>query len=679
MYKLVDKHGKKFLAVAGTLLILVFLLPPNIGGGNHSRFDGGGTGGIGSVNGQPVDVNQVINAQRSLQTLEALHLFFPGERPDQPPTEGPAPRIMFGPGLAQELQRDPLHYYLLLREARQAGVSVPDAELDDALRDPATFRLPDGKLVPISNINPNVVGALKAALREAVSIDSYARRNISTIKVSTPVVNEELARDQDVTIKLAAFDASTFAASAPAPTDEQIRTQFDTFAATMPGMIDSTRNPFGFGYRLPDQLRLQYVLVPVGEVEAAIVRTKTPELWEEEALIFYQRNPQDFQTPAPDMIQDADATTGAATDATKKSPTTRPYDDARVDVLTALRRPLVQQKTQAIINRLTQQLNADYQKATAGKNPTTQTASAVTALGPQLGSFEYLQALAAQLQSQFDGVKLRVVSDADLRSRRSIVDAPGIGSAVLDSTDRQNPQPISAGDYLFATLRPLIGVAAENRAGVIDLLQPTRVLRGADGFYIARVVEVVPSSPPRIVDDVLPQIKTDLARKASFDLARNAAQNALDIANKSGLANVPNVTIQTSKPFSGGRFGDLGIAGAEMWSYKLIEPSFDLLRGIKSASELPRRTIVPLHEAGKVVVVELETVTTRLTPDMAEFTRLRAQRTVAQELLSREALIDWLTLPAVSKRLGFVSSASVNSETAPPEQKPIPINPFLPG
>ena len=44
------------------------------------------------------------------------------------------------------------------------------------------------------------------------------------------------------------IDAAEFADKITAPTDDDLKVQFDGYAKSVPGRIDPGNNPFGFGY-----------------------------------------------------------------------------------------------------------------------------------------------------------------------------------------------------------------------------------------------------------------------------------------------------------------------------------------------------------------------------------------------------------------------------------------------
>lgn len=679
MYAFFDKFGKKVLAVVGALLILAFLLPPSFTG-----VGGPGSSGhkIGAINGQPVYSLDAQNAVARLQHLNVLVRAATDPRTGIP-REATIPELLFDsvrPQLSAQLQQNPLQWYLLLHEARSGGVGVSEDVINDILSDPTRYKDASGNLLPLSKgFNPNILNQLRDELRDALAVRMYVERGVGSIKISKPLVDDQLARmQQQVQVRVAVVEPAAFAGEIKSVSDEELRLQFDAFASTVPGTIDKDRNPFGFGYRIPDRVRVQYVSVPRAEVERAVIASKSPSLWEEDAIMYHTRHPDEFPTTQPETKPgEAPSTQPAA------KPTTRPFAEARADVLSAMREPLIDQKQQAVINRLSQQLAADYQKATSpakGKPaPTTQEAEAAkTTYGVAYGSFEYLQKLADDIQRQF-GVKVSVVNQPGLLSADQINALQGLGLTYVEEPADPTRSFRGAGEYLIQSIRPLLSGEAAQKPGVIDLLQPSRVIRGLDGSaHIARVLEAEQSHPPRTLDEVKAQVEKDVRTKLAFGKAVEAGEKILAAAKQAGgLQNAPGAgLVQTTKPFDASGT-DIGLPGAEEWGDQLVKPAFDLLRDVKSASQLPIYSVVKLQRANKVVVAQLIDVKTQLSTEIETMQRLRAEGEVVDSLMRGVSMDQWFSLDAVERRVGF-KAEQVSDAPAPKEPGPRPMNPFAP-
>ncbi|HEY0010029.1 MAG TPA: hypothetical protein VGB55_14980, partial [Tepidisphaeraceae bacterium] len=334
MYGFFDKHGKKFLIVASVLLILAFLLPGNFA-------PQAGNVAIGTLNGEkidPVEVEAVANGLRSLSNLVT-----PAPRQLQATGDEklPLPVALLGEWY-EKFVDDPMTYYLLVREAQRAGVVPNETRVEQALQLPTQVRSTEfSGTREINRINPRIVDNYRRHLTLLMSVVDNFTRSQRAVKISDPMIDQALAeRAQQIKLHAAAFDASEFDNQVSAPIDDMLRAHFDAFAAVKPGQVDPQKNPFGFGYAVPDRAKIQYLFLPNEEITRSVQASKSPDQWEEDARLYYLRNPGQFTTAPRDLMQD---------NAPTSQPTTRPFEQAREDVMKAVQAPLIAQRRQAIL------------------------------------------------------------------------------------------------------------------------------------------------------------------------------------------------------------------------------------------------------------------------------------------------------------------------------------------
>src|SRR5262245_30876076 len=128
MFKFLRKYNKVMLAVFGVLLMITFLIPQAFDRFSHARGASGAT--IGLVGDQKVTGAELERARRELKILAAIRQEIPG----------------------LGAMKDPEHWYLLVREAQDAGLigtgesfTVPDESLagiaaETGERDPRFIR-----------------------------------------------------------------------------------------------------------------------------------------------------------------------------------------------------------------------------------------------------------------------------------------------------------------------------------------------------------------------------------------------------------------------------------------------------------------------------------------------------------------------------------------------------------
>src|SRR5215212_3374484 len=234
MYRFLQTHGKKIMAVFSVFLMIAFALPSAYkyaGGGNNQL--------VGRIDGKTkIYAVDLYNAKRSWDTLKNL------------PWRDNAPQTMrLGPEAAAQIEKNPLMFVLLQQEAKRMGVSVGKDQLQsEMVNTPGLQTADDERRI-----------ASERALSDLLLVIQGFHRGASTIKVSEPMVKRELAMlGQTVTVNVVDFPASKYAEKVPAPTAEQLKAQFEKYADVIKGTT-SAANPFGFGYKYPHRLKLQYI------------------------------------------------------------------------------------------------------------------------------------------------------------------------------------------------------------------------------------------------------------------------------------------------------------------------------------------------------------------------------------------------------------------------------------
>jgi hypothetical protein len=638
MYAIFDKHGKKILAIVGSLLILVFLLPTTFG--THS---GGGGGHLGKIDGKSIDANDVQRSVNALRSIDRLVF------PTQTGQFAPVSQAIFPQNVQRQFEQNPVLFYLLSQEALQAGAAVPDTEVEQFLRTPVKFVVGNTP-EDLDRVTQQVKDGLREDLRRVLAVRANFYRTISSgIKISKPLIDDALARQaQQIRVHLATFNASDFESKVAAPTEDELRRQFDSYKDLAP--VANANNPFGFGYRVPDRIAAQWLSISEADVAKAVEATKSAELWDEDAIIYYQRNTSEFAKPAV-----APAT----------QPTTPPFEAVRADVLKKLRAPLIEQQKRAIANRIVQQLSTLH--TNAKKQPTTGPSGS---LSDPAYTCDALNKVADAIQTQTN-VRPTVVAPAGLQSRDELEKQPGFGKSY--TSDRAFGFGTGPGT-LFDSLRALS--KSDSAATLLDLGQPSPVFNGDDGsLYVARVVGVEPAHAAKSIDDVKQQVEKDVRRSKAFDLAVAAAQGTLEKANAGGLEKA-GTAVQTSEFFSAETPSPAGLTGATAAGW--VGPAFEALRGLKSKDALPVRTLAKQQNAGEVAVLEVFDVKTQLNTQLEQTARQQAEQEVARETVPPGLAEQWFNFDNVAKRVNYVPDEP-RHEAPKPNAPASPANPFIPG
>jgi len=237
MFKFLRKYNKWILAVGGTLLLIVFLIPTAIQRlGNRAGRRGATWATVGLPQPGKVTSSDLDLVRRELRLLQTIQQF-----------QGP-----LIPGL-DDID-DPAHWFLLVREAEAAGLVGGTAARS------ATAGL--AQIAAATGESSGFVGLTLAKVEGVLRlIDLYLDRN----KLSDRRLKVEARRlfhgvDADVVV----IEAST--RDAPQVFgDDELRPQMEEFAEIAPG-----EGEMGFGYRLPDRIQLEWITIPADTVREAI-------------------------------------------------------------------------------------------------------------------------------------------------------------------------------------------------------------------------------------------------------------------------------------------------------------------------------------------------------------------------------------------------------------------------
>jgi hypothetical protein len=251
MLRLLRRYNKALLVVGGVLLMVAWAI-----GGTISQLAGQSamTGRVwATVGGKDVRGSELLDVQAELQVLEALG-------PEAIPVAGAT--------------RDPVHYYLLRREALDAGlVGTPE----DGLR-AITDQLAAARMV-----NPAVpevqafLGGLQATTGQSpeVILRTIATANginrLLSLYDGAPRLSDRRMR-RAASELFTAVDADFLVLDARrlardldwTPSETQLEAQLAKFGETAPGPGSQ------YAYRLSDRLKLEWLVVPAASVRAAL-------------------------------------------------------------------------------------------------------------------------------------------------------------------------------------------------------------------------------------------------------------------------------------------------------------------------------------------------------------------------------------------------------------------------
>ena len=248
MLKFLRQYNQWILAVGGTLLLITFLMPNAIQrcgrdqGPSKTAFANLADGAVYTGADQ-------FEAQQELAVLEPM-------------------RDQFITGLGAD--RAPEHWWLLVREAKAAGlIDSTSGGQSEVERIAASQKISVPQLMSLLMSNTNSEGKQETVYRALANLAGVRRLVVlasNVDRLSDRRFKNEIARSMlGVSADMVVLDAKSNAAITFAPvTDAELDAQFTAFASTAKGVGDK-----GFGYRLPNRVKLEWVMIPKASIESS--------------------------------------------------------------------------------------------------------------------------------------------------------------------------------------------------------------------------------------------------------------------------------------------------------------------------------------------------------------------------------------------------------------------------
>ncbi len=196
-----------------------------------------------------------------------------------------------------------IYWILLETEAQQAGVVVSNEFSGRTL----------GAMIP------NLFGGVTYPQYMRSVMEQFATSEQEILTVFSKLLavieySKMICENQDVTIsqvrhdisveaetvdaEFVQFKAESFVESSDEPTEQQIQEQFQKYKSYFPG-VSSKENPYGFGYKLPETVTIEYIVLKLDDVSKIITLPNA-----EDAEEYYRRNRQQFTEQVPTDAND---------------------------------------------------------------------------------------------------------------------------------------------------------------------------------------------------------------------------------------------------------------------------------------------------------------------------------------------------------------------------------------
>lgn len=609
MFKFLRKYSTWIMAVGGTLLMITFLVPQAIQGlSQYSAQTGSSWATVGP------DEETVTNGaydiiQRQTRLIAAL---------------GPQnPLNQIGAG------SNPAHWYLLVREASEAGL-IPGSGAGITLAEAIALSTGDESLsggVIIANLSARAgltPNQTIATLADVVGVNRLMRLlagsgRISDVRMRNAAAIKLLGVAADVVVVDARTNDSI---ETPSVDEEALAAQLAEYAAETEGEGDR-----GFGYRVPDRFKIEWLSIPKNAVEAAVEQSDALDpVTLRKAFL---RDPAKFGA----IGNLSTSTSGPSFDKYRERVRTRVLAD----------------ETAKLTSNIAKYANDQLQfprrgLATSGIHVDLPADWATSRLS--------LTDLATRLREQFAiDLPAYASSGGEWIQTTDLTDSDRFGDLGSATTNRFGRNPMQTPRVVDAIKEFGGNDTVPVQAG---LAFPPLSTLGGD-LFIARVIETDPSREPKDLAEVREKVTADLEAIFRFDSVVEQLPELLSTARADGLRSVAtafdspvsfapdirevdlNVLLQFGVSISGRIPG----IGSDPTAVKAVIEYASLLDPTAPMSDQPiekRLFAVPLPDQLKILFVDVDRVSPLTKEQWTDLAGndARLQRAIAQDMIPED-------------------------------------------
>jgi hypothetical protein len=544
MNRFIRRNQKKLLAVFGAFLMVVFIIqlaPKGMQSGPVEHT-------AGTLGGTKISQLQLLAVVDEWRLLKQLRVPAPDGRQETALLDH-----VIGPQAAAVIDRNPRSFFLLLADAQQQGIVVDNEQLQSVLKNNIANLPADGT---------EDLDRIVQAVHDCLAVQTLLTRSANVVKITAPMRDVMLARgEQMITLNVVNFPASQYMDKIKPPSDADLRNQFDRYSDKIAGNFGPA-DPMGFGYKVPNRVKVQFIGIHRDEVRRAAIASKEDRDWYVAAFGEFKANRDvyDAEPVAPSTEPSAHNGANATTAPASTEPAARKLEDLDADFqlhAQIVLNHLYDEQTQTLGGQVLRKISdamgnafGNWHDAQAAGGP-----SSMPSVAGQYTNYSFLVNLAQSIQKDY-GV-LPVVGNIDqFKSDAELIDVPEIGKTSFYAGGN-NSERIPFAVYATAFAQPLMDATLKNspEGGLgLALWQPSKVVIDPtqSDYYFFRISAADPSHVPPMAD-VKDKVLADWKLSAAYETASEAAHALLSAARTGGLADaaksVANKSVITTEPF----------------------------------------------------------------------------------------------------------------------------------
>ncbi|MFM8642169.1 MAG: hypothetical protein ACKOEP_04955, partial [Phycisphaerales bacterium] len=573
MLKKLQTYNRQILAAVSVLLLIVFLAPTAVT--QCSRAGGGSSGTVWArtADGTTLTLGDLQDMRAQLAVLE----------------------VMGGPVVgAVGASKSPEHWWLLVKEARDAGLAGGAGEGRHVLEQTAarTGAKPDDLLMQLASSARQQPQVVLETLANLQGVERLLGLTVGSRRLSD-ARTRDAAREMltNASCEVVVLDGAVATKALPIdpPGEDRLATLFEAGKDQLEGA-----GPAGIGYRIPDHVRVEWLVVPSRDILASVA--SDPALGPVELRKEFRRDPKAFG------VTDAELAPGAPPPS---------YEAYAPKVRDAVERRLVKDRADRIAGFV-----RDWNRTQMKDIPVE---GGMAKLPEDWKDRQpALKALAAELGQRFSVGMPQVADGGGWLTPTAIEGTPLVGTAISSEYGR----PMGIG----AMVRAMRAFDPESRLPIqVGVVGPVAVTPG-DDVVVWRLTAAEKAHPPASLDEVRAAVTRDAEVQARYErlagmtdeLARQAATQGLAQFAAPYLSSVqpaPMVHVANLQTLNQVGFrlpGSLPKVGSDADAIRAVVRRALALPAGAIVSTLPdsdRIVVIPVESKRAVLVVRINDVT----------------------------------------------------------------------
>jgi hypothetical protein len=168
-------------------------------------------------------------------------------------------------------------YWLLLKnEAGRAGAKVSNdyagsqlARTIPQIAGGATYSQVIGSIVNQRGLSEQQI---LTTFSELLAVLNYAKNLCASESITNSQIRHNVSwENEGMDIEFVRIDSAVFAENQLEPNQQEIAEHFDKYKKYFTSQVNE-QNPYGFGYKLPDRVRLEYITVKLDDISTTVTR-----------------------------------------------------------------------------------------------------------------------------------------------------------------------------------------------------------------------------------------------------------------------------------------------------------------------------------------------------------------------------------------------------------------------